>query len=87
MPHIRKWKKMSNKQNDHFYETAYEAQCEDMRIYAVEQQLQGLRLELTAQKIANKALTQAHIILSGRLDGIVGAFGGTAITPSRKEKK
>ncbi len=83
---------MSNEQNDTIRETAYEAgreyeaQCEDMRIYAVEQQLQELRLELTAQKIANKALLQAHKILSGRLDRIVGAFGGTAVAVKEGEE-
>lgn len=72
---------MSNKQNDIIRETAFDAHCEDMRMWAIEQQLEKLmndmaddRLKLTAVRIQNLALIQAHKVLSGRLDKILGAI-------------
>ena len=65
---------MSNKQNDIIQETAYEADCEDMRMWAVENQLEELLRENTARKIETKALTQAHKLLSLRLDRILEAI-------------
>ena len=65
---------MSNQQNDIIQETAYEAQCEDMRMWAVENQLEELLRENTARKIETKALTQAHKLLSLRLDRMLEAI-------------
>ena len=72
---------MSNKQNDIIQETAYEAQCEDMRMWAVEQQISDLiknmredRLKLTAERIRGLAQQKTIGLLSKRLDGVLGAI-------------
>ncbi len=66
---------MSNKQNDHFNETAYDAQCEDMLDWAVQNQIDDLRkdmhqdrLKATAEKIRAKLQQKTIDLMSKRLD-------------------
>jgi hypothetical protein len=72
---------MSNKQNDIVGETAFEAHCEDMRMWAVEQEIERLykamakdRLALTAERIRGLAQEKTIEVMNQRLDGIVGAI-------------
>ncbi len=66
---------MSNKQNDEIRETAYEAQCEDMLDWAVQNQIDDLRkdmhqdrLKATADRIRTKLQQKTIDLMSKRLD-------------------
>ena len=72
---------MSNKQNDIILEAAYEAQCEDMRMRAVEEELERLnkdmnklRLQVMAERIRGLAQQKKIDLLSERLDNVLGAI-------------
>ena len=72
---------MSNKQNDIILETAYEAQCGDMRMWAVEEELERLnkdmnklRLQVMAERIRGLAQQKKIDLLSERLDNVLGAI-------------
>ena len=69
---------MSNKQNEIIRETAYDADCEDMAMWALANQIEMIfrdmqkdRLKMTAQKIELKAQQRTIDLMSERIDKIM----------------